>query len=452
MGEAFVQVLASSEIPSSVVTVGTSRANVLDAVQRGEVTIAFDWAWSLLEHLSGHRGLAPGDVGATVDVLNRYLGVIGLATLDRTAATRGFVFVTTSSVAETRGIRTLDDVARLSPREGGPGPEAPPVPELLAGSVTTDLGIGASGTEIRRLQERLIGLGIDLGPDIKLTASGNFDEPTRRALAAVQRSVGIAATGVYDAATKRAFDRGLPSGKPERIASGTAGSLDPPTVDAGPPDPTTTTVAASTTTGRGRRPPATTTTIRAGTAGVTHLVFAGGVDGDWTPDVVDLLRQYDAQATFAMTATGVSANPITTKRIKEAGHGLAVTADEHLTFEAPAATEHLIAEVSGNAARIEEVAGARPRCVVPPYGATGEDTVKRAKEAGFDTLLWDIDPQDWRNPSPSAMGDTTIATMRSGDVILLHDGGGNRAQTVTLLRRILDHLKAKGIAARPLCR
>jgi peptidoglycan/xylan/chitin deacetylase (PgdA/CDA1 family) len=89
---------------------------------------------------------------------------------------------------------------------------------------------------------------------------------------------------------------------------------------------------------------------------------------------------------------------------------------------------------------------------VPPYGATDEATVKGAKEAGFDTVLWDIDPQDWRNPSPSAMANTTIATLRSGDVILMHDGGGDRAQTVTLLRTILDHLKAKGIAARPLCR
>lgn len=74
---------------------------------------------------------------------------------------------------------------------------------------------------------------------------------------------------------------------------------------------------------------------------------------------------------------------------------------------------------------------------------------KRARSLGKTVRLWTIDPRDWSRPGTSVIVRRVLANVHSGSVILLHDGGGNRSQTVAALPTIMKTLKARGYAFHP---
>ena len=67
-----------------------------------------------------------------------------------------------------------------------------------------------------------------------------------------------------------------------------------------------------------------------------------------------------------------------------------------------------------------------------------------AAELGYATVLWDVDPQDWRRPGTEAIADHVLSHIFSGAIVLMHDGGGDRTQSVAALEIILRELSAKG--------
>jgi peptidoglycan/xylan/chitin deacetylase (PgdA/CDA1 family) len=66
--------------------------------------------------------------------------------------------------------------------------------------------------------------------------------------------------------------------------------------------------------------------------------------------------------------------------------------------------------------------------------------------------MWDVDSGDWRRPGAGVIADRILGRVRSGDVVLLHDGGGDRSQTVAALQQVLASLSAGGFRFSPLCR
>ena len=92
------------------------------------------------------------------------------------------------------------------------------------------------------------------------------------------------------------------------------------------------------------------------------------------------------------------------------------------------------------------------RCLRPPYGAYDDGVVERLSARGLHTVLWTVDPQDWARPGTDAIVRRTMDQLRPSAVILLHDGGGDRSQTVAALPRILDGLRERGYRVVPLCR
>lgn len=78
------------------------------------------------------------------------------------------------------------------------------------------------------------------------------------------------------------------------------------------------------------------------------------------------------------------------------------------------------------------------------YGAMDGNTVGCSNALGYDVALWDIDPRDWERPGAQVIADRIVNAVDGGDVILLHDGGGDRAQTVDALRITMDHLSDAG--------
>ena len=78
-------------------------------------------------------------------------------------------------------------------------------------------------------------------------------------------------------------------------------------------------------------------------------------------------------------------------------------------------------------------------------GESSADTsLAYPRSRGLSVEMWTIDPQDWREPGADAIVDDVVARVTAGDVVLLHDGGGDRSQTVRALDRLLDRLDRAG--------
>src|SRR5438874_716552 len=92
------------------------------------------------------------------------------------------------------------------------------------------------------------------------------------------------------------------------------------------------------------------------------------------------------------------------------------------------------------------VAGVAVRCVRPPYGAIDDGVATRLTERGLTPMLWNVDPADWTKPGTAAVAGRVIAGLRPGAVVLMHDGGGDRSQTVGALNTILDAIEQRGYA------
>jgi len=92
------------------------------------------------------------------------------------------------------------------------------------------------------------------------------------------------------------------------------------------------------------------------------------------------------------------------------------------------------------------VSGTLPFCVRPPRGASDTATREAIGEQGLQIALWDVDPQDWRRPGADVIAQRVLDGVRPGAIVVLHDGGGDRSETVTALEAILTELGARGYA------
>jgi peptidoglycan/xylan/chitin deacetylase (PgdA/CDA1 family) len=94
--------------------------------------------------------------------------------------------------------------------------------------------------------------------------------------------------------------------------------------------------------------------------------------------------------------------------------------------------------------RINAVTGFRPCLFRPPGGAYDSRVVSDARSLGMTTVNWDVDPIDWSTPGSDAIYQRVVSHVQPGSIVLMHDGGGNRSQTVAALPRIIQNLKGRG--------
>ena len=210
-----------------------------------------------------------------------------------------------------------------------------------------------------------------------------------------------------------------------------------PVVEASPP-PTTTVVRVP--------PPRPVTPDDEGA--VAYLTFDDGPHEEYTPQVLDILARHGAKATFFVVGRLARAYPDLIQRIAAEGHTLANHTWRHedlATLSRP-----MFDETVG---RTQAILGdlAAP-CLRPPYGSVGANTREWAAAHGLSILTWDGSPEDWLNPPATEIADYLVRWAPSGAVILLHDGGGNRANTVQGLEMALERLADQGLRYEPVCR
>jgi peptidoglycan/xylan/chitin deacetylase (PgdA/CDA1 family) len=93
---------------------------------------------------------------------------------------------------------------------------------------------------------------------------------------------------------------------------------------------------------------------------------------------------------------------------------------------------------------IQAVTGFRPCLFRPPYGATSSTLAGDAWSLGLNTIVWDVDPTDWARPGSGVIYSRIMAQVHPGSIILDHDGGGPRDQTVAALPHVIAALRARG--------
>lgn len=178
---------------------------------------------------------------------------------------------------------------------------------------------------------------------------------------------------------------------------------------------------------------------------VVALTFDDGPDPLYTPRILDVLDRYKARATFFVLGTQAEAHPELLRAIVQRGHEVGTHGYRHtnLTRLKP---EVVAADLKRADDLIAAAVGSRPRDLRPPYGFLSPTVLVEAGKLGYRIILWtdEHDPRDWTRPAAAEIARRSLQRIEKGMILLLHDSGGNREQTVKALPLILERLRDQG--------
>lgn len=180
------------------------------------------------------------------------------------------------------------------------------------------------------------------------------------------------------------------------------------------------------------------------------LTFDDGPDPVWTPKVLDTLKRYDAHGVFFVTGTMASRHPGLVERMVHEGHEVGLHTFNHpdLSFQS---TSRIDWELTQNQLALAGAAGIRTSLFRPPYSSFANAMDNKSwpvtqyiGSRGYITALNDADSEDWKRPGADAIIKRATPKGTKGSIVLMHDSGGDRSQTVAALGRFLPQMKARG--------
>ena len=180
------------------------------------------------------------------------------------------------------------------------------------------------------------------------------------------------------------------------------------------------------------------------------LSFDDGPDPRWTPRIAATLRRLHVPATFFVVGSQVVRHPGIVRRLEADGFELGNHTFTHTDLAAVPGWERTM-QIGLTENALAGSVGVRPRLIRPPYSATPaavtarqlrplEDLARR----GYVIALSDLDGRDWSRPGPEAIARAITPAGQMGGIVLLHDGGGDRSQTVEALELAVPRLRARG--------
>lgn len=186
------------------------------------------------------------------------------------------------------------------------------------------------------------------------------------------------------------------------------------------------------------------------------LTFDDGPDPTWTPQILDILKAEHVKATFFVIGENAEAYPELVQRIVAEGHDVGNHTFTHPNLsDTPGAAVEL--ELNATQRLFQALTGRSLRLFRPPYLGDAEPSdesdlqpVEVAQDLGYITVGMHVDPVDWELPGVKAILQRTLAAVHSknpdirGNIILFHDAGGDRSQTVAALPKVIDTLRAQG--------
>ncbi|WP_443061099.1 glycosyltransferase [Streptomyces sp. NBC_00464] len=180
------------------------------------------------------------------------------------------------------------------------------------------------------------------------------------------------------------------------------------------------------------------------------LTFDDGPDPVWTPRVLDELKKYHAHGVFFVTGTMASRYPDLVERMVEEGHEVGLHTFNHpdLSYQS---TRRIDWELSQNQLALAGAAGIRTSLFRPPYSSFADamddkswPVTQYVGSLGYLTVVNNTDSEDWKRPGVRAIIDRATPENGEGAVILMHDSGGDRSQTVTALGKFLPKMQERG--------
>jgi cellulose synthase/poly-beta-1,6-N-acetylglucosamine synthase-like glycosyltransferase/peptidoglycan/xylan/chitin deacetylase (PgdA/CDA1 family)/spore germination protein YaaH len=181
------------------------------------------------------------------------------------------------------------------------------------------------------------------------------------------------------------------------------------------------------------------------------LTFDDGPDPEFTPRVLDILKQKRVPATFFVLGVNAEQYPGLVKREYADGHEIGDHSYSHPNIAATS-EERTRLELLWTERILEHELGVGTTLFRPPYNADSEpitveeiEPVYRAQQMGFVTIAESIDPRDWQKGlTADDIVNEVIAEKDNGHIILLHDAGGDRSATLAALPRIIDYFEQQG--------
>lgn len=190
--------------------------------------------------------------------------------------------------------------------------------------------------------------------------------------------------------------------------------------------------------------------------GNVALTFDDGPDADWTPRILKILRDKNAPATFFVIGENALAHPGILRQIVRQGSEIGNHSYTHPNM-ANVSAEGTMLELNTTQRLVEAYTGRSTRLFRAPYFGDAEPTTAdellpalAAQNKGYVNVGLHVDPGDWKRPGTDQIVERTLRAVeagndeRSAQIVLLHDGGGNRSQTLAALPRIIDGLRARG--------
>jgi cellulose synthase/poly-beta-1,6-N-acetylglucosamine synthase-like glycosyltransferase/peptidoglycan/xylan/chitin deacetylase (PgdA/CDA1 family) len=180
------------------------------------------------------------------------------------------------------------------------------------------------------------------------------------------------------------------------------------------------------------------------------LTFDDGPDPTWTPKVLDVLKKHHAHAVFFVTGTMTSRYPELVKRMVEEGHEVGLHTFNHpdLSFQS---TKRIDWELSQNQLALAGAAGIRTSLFRPPYSSFADAMDNKSWPVteyigtrGYITVVNNTDSEDWQKPGVDRIIRNATPKGGKGAIVLMHDSGGDRHQTVQALDKFVPELQERG--------
>lgn len=188
---------------------------------------------------------------------------------------------------------------------------------------------------------------------------------------------------------------------------------------------------------------------------VMALTFDDGPSPQYTPQVLDLLSDYDVKATFFVCGDNLGLYPDVLRRIVAEGHTVGNHTWSHPYLE-DLSEDEIRDEIQSTQDAVAHVIGKAPVLFRAPYGVFTDDTLAICSDLGLRPISWSVDPEDWANPGTDTIVQRVLDGAATGAIVLDHDGtdggdddpepgsGGDRSQTVEALSRYLPQLLDDG--------
>ena len=188
-------------------------------------------------------------------------------------------------------------------------------------------------------------------------------------------------------------------------------------------------------------------------AGAEHhvaITFDDGPDPKWTPQILDILKERGVHAAFFLVGQNCEDHPSLVTRIVAEGHEIGNHTYSHRNLALMSETMMQL-ELDATQRLIQSITGLSTTLFRPPYNADSNPAdlaelgpLELAEKLGYTIVLEKIDPRDWAQPGAAEIVQRVKDLRDEGNIILLHDAGGDRAQTVAALPKIIDYLHARG--------